>query len=188
MQITLNIKIYATIVIMVVLLVIENVYCYSLSGMRWKKPPYPHLWYINYCQDIDDYFATLDAANDWNNINLPLGVRPVFHNYWYPPNHILVTNVVNPSALWDGICYRYDYNGDNYIDYVEIYLNNYFTQNYPYNAIRSVIAHEFGHSLGLTDVSAPVLMNGYTSVRYFTYGIFTPTQDEVNGINYLYGG
>ncbi|MEM2980433.1 MAG: matrixin family metalloprotease [Thermoproteota archaeon] len=169
--------------------VVEHVYGYLLWGLKWKKPPYPDLWYINLCADPDDFYATRDAANDWNNINLPSGVRPRFHDYWYPPQHVYVKNVYYPSQWWDGMTYPYDYNGDGYFEYVNISLNNYYTQNYPRNKIRSVIGHEFGHSLGLAHMFfAPVLMNPDTSERYDVYGIYKPTQDEVNGINALYGG
>jgi len=167
---------------------VERVYSYLLLGPKWKKPPYPDLWYINRCADPDDYYATRDAANDWNNINLPSGVRPRFHDYWYPPDHIYVKNVYN-LTWWDGFCFVKDYNKDGYIDYVNITLNNYYTQNYPRNKIKSVIGHEFGHSLGLADMYfARVLMNPNSTERYDVFGIYRPTQDEVNGISYLYGG
>lgn len=82
-------------IVFTTLVAVDRIYGYLLLGPKWEKPPYPDLWYMNLCADPDDYYATRDAANDWNNTNLPSGVKPRFHDYWYPPQHIYVKNVYN---------------------------------------------------------------------------------------------
>ena len=48
--------------------------------------------------------------------------------------------------------------------------------------------HELGHVLSLNEEISPpnVLMNPGTNIRYGVYGIYTPQQDDINGVNYLY--
>lgn len=69
-------------------------------------------------------------------------------------------------------------------------LNYYYTSGYyksgSSGAIQSVAAHELGHAIGLGHSSSQTLMAPNTD-RYWTYGINTPQQDDINGANYLYG-
>ena len=161
---------------------------YVYLGYHWASPPYPDLYYLNEC-DGYEYRAVSDATNDWNNIN---AINPPDFKEYGPPLfecNVRVYETNRDEYYPDGICYRY-YDSYAIIYYVEIEINNYWTSQYEYNKVRSVMAHEFGHALGLEDedINKAVLMNGVTHYRYDVYGIYKPTQDEVNGINHIYGG
>jgi len=72
---------------------------------------------------------------------------------------------------------------------VSTFLNTYYTDAYDTNGREQVQAHEFGHALGLGHAGAlcagiPIMY--FSSDRYFTCGIVTPQQDDVNGINAIY--
>lgn len=79
---------------------------------------------------------------------------------------------------------------DGYIQpVVYIYLNVYWTRQYDYHFKVAAAAHEFGHALGLGHSEYEwALMYPYIDVYYLKHGVYHPTQDEINGINYLYGG
>ena len=69
--------------------------------------------------------------------------------------------------------------------------NKQYTDGYATNKIRFITCHEPGHALGLADVGLwdDVLMNGFTGgegSRYDTYGIYTPQEDDEDGINFIY--
>lgn len=68
-------------------------------------------------------------------------------------------------------------------------LNDYYLADDPSEARQSVIAHELGHSVGLAHEYGAVLMNPWTwgdSSRYGEYGVNTPQQDDVDGVNAIY--
>ncbi len=56
-------------------------------------------------------------------------------------------------------------------------------------AVLEKSGHELGHALGLGHSEYDnSLMEPYNSVRWGTYGIYYPQQDDINGINTLYYG
>lgn len=72
-------------------------------------------------------------------------------------------------------------------------LNTYYTiyGGYSANEIVSVATHELGHAGGLAHNNPP-LCNGtplmyYSTARYVTCGIYTPQQDDINGMIAMYG-
>jgi len=172
----------------ITLLSIGLVRGWTTIGAKWPSPPYPNLGYSNTC-DGTEREAANSSLNDWENIN---AVNPPDFHPYDPDNpnepHISIWDPYRPDVRWDGRAIIWHHDG--WIFFVEIQINEYYTSTYEFNKVRSVTGHELGHALGLGDESAskPVLMNKYTSYRYDEFGIYQPTQDEVDGINYLYGG
>lgn len=91
---------------------------------------------------------------------------------------------------YDGITYYTGCSGGWFYDSNTSYLNSYYTYWYSYYERISVATHELGHAIGLGH-SNPPLCNGvpvmyYSTDRYVQCGIYTPQQDDVNGLNHLY--
>ncbi len=65
-------------------------------------------------------------------------------------------------------------------------LNAAYTSGYSADKREGVAAHEVGHTLGLAHSSTCVLMNPTTPDRT-NCGVFTPQQDDVDGVQAIYG-
>ncbi len=78
-----------------------------------------------------------------------------------------------------------DESGD-YILSADITLNVYYYDPSPANERQCVVAHEFGHVLGLGHAAwwVQALMN---TMAWDWWGIYTPQQDDINGVNAIYG-
>ncbi|RLE81197.1 MAG: hypothetical protein DRJ51_04350 [Thermoprotei archaeon] len=170
------------------LVLISPVAAWTTIGKKWPSPPYPNLSYANTC-DGTEWTATETSLSDWENID---ATNPPNFYVYDPDNpnepHISIWDPYEPDVTWDGRAIIW-YSGD-WIVFVEIQINEYYTSTYEFDKVRSVAGHEIGHALGLGDESEDkaVLMNPNSARRYDEFGIYKPTQDEVNGINYLYGG
>jgi hypothetical protein len=161
---------------------------YELEGGEWS---YTRIRDLRYKIDSDDShyseICTLSdsAAPSWNNrasqgcpyLHRVTGTDDIFQTYESFDNSILGESYWGPAEstyTW-GIVYINTY----------YYDNSYYENN---NHKKSIIAHEYGHILGLMhelDYGALVLM--YNSDQNYTdYLIYTPTQDDTNGIDYLY--
>jgi hypothetical protein len=90
---------------------------------------------------------------------------------------------------WDGLCYVWYSNQTLIMSRAEAYLNYYYSSGYESNKVRSVAAHELGHAVGLddvyNDVEAVMIYNTYD--RYEYYEIYTPVDDDFDGVNWKYG-
>ncbi|MCL6561990.1 MAG: matrixin family metalloprotease [Firmicutes bacterium] len=65
-------------------------------------------------------------------------------------------------------------------------LNTYYTAGYSTTHVEAISGHELGHALGLAhNPTCPVLMN--PDDAYTTCDIYTPQQDDINGVNAIYG-
>lgn len=144
---------------------------YVLTGAKWSNG--------NITATISETYsgngtAWANAISSWNptdlNITRPPGNQP-----------IMLSDVSSSSVSWDG--YATWSPGTGTINNATGQLNHYYTKNYDAAKRQGVAAHEIGHIVGLAHRSGCYLMNGSTPSRC---GIYTPTSDEVAGVNYLY--
>lgn len=122
---------------------------------------------------------TANAASSWNYQS----IEPSFSMSGLPANHNIGCVKSNYGATgWSAYCGNFYWYG--YITDSNIQWNSYYMDDYSNDKRWSVCCHELGHSLGLNDSGTdPVLMNGYDSSRYDFYGIYSPRDDDVDGIN-----
>lgn len=166
----------------------QHVHAYNLLGATWSNEPTSGCCGDFYVQiNSFGYGANQDACYlgyaSWSNYN---GIPVNANWYTYPTSPASAQDTDNGNATWDGITF-WD-NPGGFFSYANLYLNTFYTFNYGQGRIQSVCAHEIGHQLGLGDVSggACVLMNGVTSTRYGTCGVYTPQTDDINGVNAQY--
>ena len=150
-----------------------DVHAYNRIGKRWEKTS------INYYY-VSPIFGT--GAASWSGLDATLIYSPTYYD-------INCYTVSSPNANWDGISYV----GYNmlYITSVTINVNSAASQTWNNeNAVKSVVAHEFGHALGLDENgSTRTIMNDHTwgtNSRYGTYQLTTPQEDDKAGINAIY--
>lgn len=98
---------------------------------------------------------------------------------------IRLYDVYDSSTSYDGKSQVY-VDSNNHIYSAYSWINTYYMQNYSTHKAESVSTHELGHILGLAHESGAVVMNPYTSSRYDDYNVYTPQQDDVDGVNALY--
>lgn len=146
--------------------------CYWPRVERGQSIPW-----TNYATGHGSY-AFFNARDGWN----ATPTRVYIHGSG--PN-IQATNNDFGNTGWDGFT-NYSCSNGVFVTPVVVYLNVYYTYNYPDNAIQSVATHEFGHALGLAHSSSCYTLMWYSTDRYFSCGIYTPQQDEINGLNAVY--
>lgn len=131
-----------------------------------------------------DYASpTSGAVSSWNSATAI--------NFYRSSNPTVSLNAVNfGNTGYDGITHYWCY-GSNYL-VANAYYNTYYTNGYGPYGKRQVMAHELGHTIGLWEASgnscSGLALMYPNSARYYTCGIYTPQQDEINGVNYLYPG
>ena len=133
-----------------------------------------------------DRTASETARFFWNNTATPVCIcTQVYDSSW----NIGLEPLYDNHVAWDGATYILPSANHAPYSFAYQHLNDYWTNGYVTNERISVAAHELGHALGLAHRSGPYLMNPLTSGstgRYTHYGIHTPQQDEINGVNQLY--
>ncbi len=165
------------------LILIPQVFAYHFLGGRWPDQKVSNL--KNYVYSPSPVEAEyIYAMKSWNDASTPAYFVRVM--YW----QLYVNSVAvdEPEVDWIGITaispspYEYPY------EYADVKLNLYYVSDYSSEKTQAVAAHEYGHVLGLAhEFSSPrVLMYPYLNVFYDIYGVYTPQQDDINGVNSLY--
>lgn len=171
-------------VIFALTFLISSVLAYNLLGGRWSESDIGNLGiYVNPYNN-PHYSEILAAESSWDSTQTPLDSYVTTYEW---QAEVFVTLVDKDDEYWDGLAILYPSSSSNPYSQAVTNLNIYYTQNYSSEKTQSVQAHEFGHLLGLAHETGSVLMNPYTSTRYDTYGVYTPQQDDIDGINGIYG-
>lgn len=169
--------------IALVFLCLVSVSGYEFIGLKWPDNEVGSLQV--FVPSSDEHFSEwLFAIASWNDT----GTAVVFiHQYGAEYSDIGCLTIDNDGVMWDGLMIPVTYDNETF-EFAQCYLNYYYTEGYPTNAVRSVAVHEMGHSVGLGDMGPEeeVVMNGWTSERYGEYGIYTPQEDDIDGLYDLY--
>ncbi len=152
---------------------------YYREGCRWHGyvvTYYIHAPALAYATSINS------AAYSWSVTPTNIFVNRVYTNTY----NVLVSAYNYGQNGLDGITY-YTCSGGYFTGVPETVLNTNYTNGYSNTGRQQVQAHEFGHTLGLAHNPNNCYTVMYpTSDRYFTCGIYTPQQDDINGINAIY--
>lgn len=181
--VTVRVIILVAMVTVLSIMAVSPVFAYNLWGYEWEDVDPLNYWYNYY--DFEDDPDTMGcwyySAGDWNDTGTE--VNYVLISY-YPSPDVRCGKAYQSGVPWDGLC-SITVQGTTII-YADVTINKYYTDSYSTNKKRSVTCHELGHAVGLGDSSGAVVMNGWTSYRYDTYGIYTPQQDDIDGVNAMY--
>lgn len=129
--------------------------------------------------------ATSSIAS-WNATPTPVFITKVTSGA-----NMTIADVNAGENEGDGGTYQSCVAGYNYVTTQSI-INRFYADKYEIKKRQSVIAHEFGHALGLehttqsSDCTVVPLMFGGTAIRYDLCRWYTPKQDDIDGINALY--
>jgi hypothetical protein len=173
-----NVRLVIFVMLVIFLLCPSITSAYTLLGPKWVSVN-PLYWYMENWVGYNTRVAFTYSLQDWN----AAGTKVHFQNSVSYKVYLAEGYVT--GVTWDGITY-YGYRGST-MTWASSYLNMYYTDGYGTNKRRSVSGHELGHALGLGEMTVGAeLMNRYTSSRYDYYGVYTPQQDDINGINAMY--
>lgn len=123
--------------------------------------------------------AWSSGVSDWANAGA--GVSPSTTS---GSATVTLSEANDSSVSWDGIT-NWNNSGDVMTN-VSARINAAYTAGYSSDKREGVAAHEVGHTLGLAHSSTCVLMNPTTPDRT-NCGVFTPQQDDIDGVQAIYG-
>jgi len=157
------------------LLTINEASAYGLNG--WKRARINTIGYkVDPSMLWTDRSAVYDAISLWENIT----TNETIHFSESSSYSINFSAQNFGNSGWTGQNINTGSNGIVSLSYTS--LNKYYTDSYESFKRTGVWAHEIGHTLGLSDVdNLYVLMHKNDSRVYWS-----PTFDEINGINDLY--
>lgn len=151
---------------------------YNLAGAKWSSSSITYTIDSSCSTDSED--AWVYAADEWNAAARTT-LREVSSG-----GKVTCSEDYDRSVGWDGITRAMG--SGNTITSCDAIVNSYYTEDYSTRKLRSVTGHEFGHVWGLAEAgkSSRVLMNPETERRYTSYGIYTPQDDDIDGVNSIY--
>jgi hypothetical protein len=148
---------------------------YTLLGGKWNHTSlkiYKHTGYpeLNY------------AAQSWNSA----GTKIYFSVTYDTSSEIAATSYNYGNTGWDGATTLYPSSSAVPYTSASVYFNEYYVAGYGSQKRQSVMGHELGHSVGLGEALGAVLMNPTTQGRYDWFHVYTPQQDDINGVKAIY--
>lgn len=178
-----NVRLLILVVLFIFLLCPSVTFAYELLGYTWSSVD-PLYYLMENWVGYKTRLAFGISINDWNATSTPVNFQYSASNY-----KVYLYEVYNDEVGWDGKYLLTVNSGTHRILYARALLNYYYTDDYGTNKRRSVSGHELGHVLGLDEMGYydPVLMNQYTDRRYDTYSVYIPQQDDIDGVNDMYG-
>lgn len=158
---------------------LSSAFAYQTFGGKWSA-----ITNLQICVSTsygNDSYRWLDSLYWWNITSTDFGYTTTCSS-----NVISLLDANYSGVGWDGLTQMSPSFSSNPYSTGWGYLNYYYIQGYnPYKA-NSVSVHEMGHLLGLAHETGCVSMVDNTYDRYEVCGIVSPTQDDIDGVNYLY--
>jgi hypothetical protein len=159
-----------------VLVMISDASAYSPLGM--KRARITSIGYsTDSSMDSTSKSSLKNAISMWENTPTNTSIK-FSENSTYTANF---TSQYFGTTGWSGQTQNNGSNGIISLSYIR--LNKSYTDSYQSYERDGVWAHEIGHALGLDDIT-----NVYALMHYRDTDrkAWSPSQDEINGINYLY--
>ena len=153
-------------------------FAYKLLGGKWPNNIVTALYY----NDISSYeTAVEDAADDWSDES----IKPNLYEVPHPGDHFV--GICDVNNKWYIAATQLFPDPESTYDFAIIRCNtDKMGSLHPYQ--QYIIAHEFGHVLGLAHVNNKWVLMHYTTEAYDPpYNVRGPKTDDVNGVNAIYG-
>lgn len=156
---------------------------YEKIGPTWSSSTINY-YYDNYvASNAKNAIAT--ATSNWNSSNIDATLR-----FYSSPINVYCSDTNMPNVDWDGLTNMTYSASTNKFTYQSMLLNSAARSWSVTGALASVACHEFGHVFGLDENGTTrTIMNSYTwgtNSRWETYGLTSPTSDDILGVNSLY--